>query len=288
MHNWILLAIVSAVLLSITNVATKHLNSTLDEYATGWLRNSLSLPILWLLLLSVGFPSVDPIFWKLIVISLPIEIVIVLLFFKSVKIAPLSLVAPINSLGAFFVAIGAFFILSEPLSLLHILAFISLAIGVYVLNLQSMRGGFFRPFLQIKKERGVLMMLTTSILFGITVPIGKLLSGYSSPQFYVAVYYSLFVLLFTPVFLRKTKNRISDIKKSLLAIMVMGASNGLFLYVVWRALSSGPAGPVTAIQATSVLMTVIMAGKFFNEKRLLQRFIAACIIVLGAALAVLA
>ncbi len=123
MEQWVILAFLAAFLLAATNLITKHLNSDLNEYSVGWARNFFSLPIFWIVLLFAGIPDIDPRFWPILAIMVPLEVLIAIFFFKAVKLAPLSVVIPLLSFNSIFIAIGAFILLGETLNSTHLLAF---------------------------------------------------------------------------------------------------------------------------------------------------------------------
>jgi drug/metabolite transporter (DMT)-like permease len=284
---WVALSLLAAILLAVTNFITKNLNGRLDEYATGWIRNLLSLPVLWGALFLVGIPQIDPKFWWLLLLILPLELIVAIAYFKAIRMAPLSLTAPISSFGPLFIAVGAFYILSEPLTMTHAVAFLLLAIGTYILNVDGSNKDLLHPLKKIKNETGLALMLLVGALFGVTIPIGKLLSDYSSPQFYTATYFSSFVLMFALIFICKTRNSWHEIRQDRKLLLTMGLLNGLFLVAYWAALNLGPAGPVTALLVTNVLITVVLAGKFLQEGQMVQRSVAAIIMMCGAVLAIL-
>jgi drug/metabolite transporter (DMT)-like permease len=285
MDNWVLLAFLAAFLIAFTNIVTKHLNTNLNEYSVGWARNLFSLPVFWITLWLSGIPTVNPKFWPVLVLIAPVEVLVAILYFRAIKSAPISVAIPMTSFNSLFIAIGAFALLGEKLIPIHLVAFLLLITGVYLLNIRFETGyGLLYPFKQLRKEHGAIVMLTAGLLFGITVPIGKLLTSYSSSQFYTAIYFTLFVILFTPIFLKKGTNGLVGIKNNFKQVALMGLLNGLYLFILWRAYSLGPGGLVSAIASTNILISVIIAGTFLREKEFPKRLIAATIMTIGVIL----
>lgn len=288
MNSWIFLTLLSSFLVSIANVVNKQVNNNLNEYSVGWSRNFFSLPVFWIALSLVGIPAVDPKFWPLLAITAPLELLVVIFFFKALKASPLSIVMPIGSFGALFIAIGAFFILGERITFIHSIAFALLVLGSYLLNVKLGKSkDLLYPIKQLKREKGAFYMLITCLLFGVNIPLGKLMIDYSSPQFYTAIYFSLNVLLFTPLFLKKGTQRFKGIANNFKSVILMGVLNGLFLLTLWQAFSMGPSTMVNAFSRVSVLITVLLAGAFLKEEELLKRLIAGLVMTAGAILVIL-
>ena len=287
MTSWIFLSLLAAIFVTIVNLATKQVsnNAKLNEYSVAWLRTVTTLPVLWIVLFTKGMPVVDSRFWLLLFIMLPLEIATVLCYFKAVKISPLSLITPVSSLNILFIAIGAYFILGEKLTIVHGAALLLFVLGIYVLNFDfAVSKNILYPFAKLTKEKGVLLILLFCLIVGINVPIQKMAILYSSSQFFAAVYFSIATIPLTFLFLTKGKGKLKDIVVSGKSILVMGIFNGLYLFTGTMAVSTGKVSFVTAIISLNILLTIILSGTFLKEKGLLKHFIAGLIMVAGATL----
>ncbi|MCR4329928.1 MAG: DMT family transporter [Candidatus Roizmanbacteria bacterium] len=287
MSSWIVLSLFSAIFGAIVNLATKQVsnNAKLNEYSVAWLRTVATLPVLWIVLFAKGMPVVDSRFWLLLFIMIPLEIATALCYFKAIKISPLSLITPITSLNILFIAIGAYFILGENLTIVHGAALLLFVLGIYVLNFDfAVSKNILYPFAKLTKEKGVLLILLFCLIVGINVPIQKMAILYSSSQFFAAVYFSIAAVPFTFLFLTKGKATLKDITISVKAILVMGIFNGLYLFAGTKAVSTGKVAFVTAVVSLNILLTIILSGTFLKEKGIFKKFIAGLIMVAGAAL----
>lgn len=287
MSGWIVLSLLSAVFVTIVNLATKQVsnNAKLNEYSVAWLRSITALPVLWIVLFAKGMPVVDSRFWLLLFIMIPLEIAGTLCYFKAVKISPLSLITPVSSLNILFTAIGAYFILGEKLTIVHGVALLLFVLGIYVLNFDfSVSKNILYPFAKLTKEKGVLLILLFCLIVGINVPIQKMANLYSSSQFFAAVYFSITAIPFTFLFLTKGKGKLKDMVVSGKAILVMGIFYGLYLFTGTKAVSTGKVTFVTVIISLNILLTIVLSGTLLKEKGLVKRFVAGLIMVAGAAL----
>src|SRR6266498_1188394 len=100
--QWIILTVVSAFSLATSDALTKKALSVHNEYLIAWLRLLLSLPILALSLFFVEIPDLSGGFYKAFVLALPLEILAMILYVKSLKVSPMSLTLPFLSLTPVF------------------------------------------------------------------------------------------------------------------------------------------------------------------------------------------
>ncbi|MGI9028106.1 MAG: DMT family transporter [Candidatus Saccharimonadales bacterium] len=282
---WIWLGLAGAIALGVTEYLTKRAYNHFDSWALAWFRNIFAIPVFATLLLSQGLPDVQSDFWKLLLIAAPLELVIGITFFIAIKLTPLSLVLPFTTFSTLFIIIGAFLINGESLKPIYLLSFVLILLGAYFI--QEKRSINWRQLHTQKSELGIALMIFTTMLFGISVPLGERMVAASSPFFYLTVNFSIFVLLLTPIFLAKTSGTREDFVKRGRELLIIGLCNGLFLACLWLALSNGPAGPVSAINNLSIIVAVILAGTLLREQGLLRRLSATMLMVLGATVAVL-
>lgn len=287
MTSWIFLSLLAAVIATIVNLATKQVsnNTKLNEYSVAWLRSVAALPVLWIALFQNGLPVVDSKFWLLLFIMVPLEIACTVCYFKAVKISPLSLITPVSALNILFIAIGAYFILGEKLTVVHGAALLLFILGIYVLNFDfAVSKNILYPFAKLTKEKGVLLILLFCLIVGINVPIQKMAILYSSSQFFAAVYFSITAIPLTFLFLAKGKTKLRDILVSSKSILIMGIFYGLYLYVGTKAVSTGKVTFVTVVISLNILLTILLSGTLFKEKGTLKHFIAGLIMIAGATL----
>lgn len=91
---WFLLSLTSAVTLATVDALSKHALKDSKEEVVAWASWGFSAPILLTTLLFIEIPSLDQTFWAATILALPLELVAVLLYIRSIKISPLSLTIP--------------------------------------------------------------------------------------------------------------------------------------------------------------------------------------------------
>ncbi len=282
---WIGFAVVAAITLGVTEYLTKRAYNNFDAWTLSWARNIFALPVFYILLAWDGMPIVDDNFWKLLLLAAPLELIIGITFFLSIKLTPLSLVLPFTTLSTIFIAVGSYFINNDPLKPVYVVAFPLILLGAYFI--QEKRTLNLKVLKNSKSELGIALMILTTALFGLAIPIGRVMSEASSSFFYLAVNFTVFILLFTPIFLKLKNTNAKQIYKKRNMLVTIGLFNGIFLCSLWLAFTNGPAGPVSAINNMSILIAVILAGTLLKEIGIFRRLMATAIMIFGASLAVL-
>ncbi len=287
MEVWIYLALGAAIIVAILNLSIKDLGGKIDEYAAGFIRNLVMLPLLWVIVFSFGLPKVDPVFWKYILIMLPFEFVLINLYQKSFKLSPVSLIVPMLSLAPIFIAFVSFILFKEGLTIFHLASLILFASGVYVLNLSSKNKHILVPIKAVFRNKGVFYMLIVALILGVTVSLGKRAIVASSPQFFSAVYFSLVTITLFPMYKYKSKVSFKELFTHKKSLLLLGILNPLNLMLSFNALRLGPTAVAQSIISLNVLFSVILAGAFLKETGIKKRIFASLLILLGSVLIVL-
>lgn len=283
--SWIVLALIAAIALGITEYLTKRAYEHFDAWTLSWARNLFALPVFYALLTYEGIPAISGSFWELLLIAAPIELLIGVMFFFAIKLTPLSLVLPFTTFMTVFIILGAHFINGDPLKPIYFLAFVLILLGAFFI--QETRSIKWRQLKNNKSELGILLMILTAALFGISVPVGQRMTAASSAFFYLTVNFTVFVILLTPIFLKRTSTTVQKIKTRGHGLLLVGLFNGLFLSSIWLALKDGPAGPISAINNLSIIVAILLAGTLLKEKGIVRRLSAGSLMIAGATIAVL-
>ena len=278
---WIIFAFLAAFFNALTNIFSKDVLNKENEYTVLWGRNFFSIPLLILALFLVGLPSIEFKFWLIILAMMPLEIILAILFFKALKISPISLVIPFTTFTPLFLGVSSFFILQEKLSLSGIVGVILVVSGAYFMNIKGETKNILEPIKNLLKEKGILMIIIVSLIWAITVPFGKIAIQYSSPIFFSAVYFSIFTALFFPIFIKKVPRGFQKIKLNNKKFILIGITNGLMIIFSWLAISQGFVAYVKSIGMFSILLTIIFAGSYLKEKHTKERLAGSLLMIIG-------
>lgn len=277
--TWILFALVAQLGNAAKNVLTRRVGDGVDMYTTAFVSTALMLPFLWASVFLSGNFTIEPEFWRLLPLFLPLEIVVMLMFFHALTRSELSVAYPFVSFSPFFVAIGSFFILGEVNSWLMYAGMALLVIGAFTHQLHK------EKHINI---RGALFILSVAALWGYMIPMGNLAMTYTTPQLFPAIYFTSAVVLFLPVWAYKRSSSFRAVARHGGLFLSIGAAYALFMGANWYAYHLGPTTGVAALGMTSILMTSALSGLYLKERLTTRRVMAALIMFIGAVLVTVA
>src|SRR4030042_2434857 len=205
-YSWIVLSLIAAFTLATSDALTKKTLTSHNEYIVAWLRLVFSLPLLFILFLLIPMPELDRQFYTAFALSLPLEIVSIVLYIKALRLSPLSLTLPFLALTPVFLIFISYVILGERVSFAGATGILFIAAGSYTLNISKIREGIFEPLRAITKEKGSVLMIVVALIYSLTSSLGKMAIKHSSPLFFGITYYAALAVLFTPIVLYKHKS----------------------------------------------------------------------------------
>jgi drug/metabolite transporter (DMT)-like permease len=277
--TWILVALIAQLGNATKNVLTRRVGDGVDMYTTALLSTALMLPFLWASVVLSGDFRIEPEFWQLLPLFLPLEILVMLLFFHALTKSELSVAYPFVSFSPFFIAIGSYLILGELNSWLMYLGMSLLVLGAFTHQLNK------EAHINV---RGALYILAVAALWGYVIPMGNLAMEYASPQLFPAIYFTCAVLLFLPVWAYKRSSSFQAVWQHSGLFFSIGAAYALFMGANWYAYHLGPTTGVAALGMTSILFTSALSGFYLKEKLIVRRIIGAVLMFTGAVLVTIA
>jgi drug/metabolite transporter (DMT)-like permease len=289
-HLWILLSLCSAFALATSDALTKRVITSENEYVIAWFRILFALPILTAAVLISGpLPHLDRTFILASCAALPLEITAILLYYKALRLSPLSLSLPFLSLTPVFLILFSLIIVGEPVSAAGAAGIGLIALGGYTLNLSALRTGFLAPFTAVVKERGSLFMLLVALIFSVTSALGKLAIDHSSPAFFGAAYFAALVVFLLPVLVRRTGVR--GLGASLRTNARDAALPALFDAIAtvthFYAVSMANVAYMISVKRTSLLIGSLYGFLLFGERNMRERLTGAVLMFSGFATIVL-
>jgi len=274
---WFILSLVSATSWSLTDVFGKKLTRTYPVIVTLTYRYIFSIPFLLVYLFFIKIPEIDPNFWLIILVLLPLELTAATLYLKAITISPMSLVTPFVAFTPVFLLLTSYIILGETVSLGGALGIILIAVGAYMINFS--RKKYLLPFKKLLEEKGILMMLGVAFLYSITSNLGKVAMQYSSPSFMGIFYTSLLGLAF--LFVTKLRKNKLKPKKMNINFVWIGLFNAIMMITHMVAIKYIQVAYMIAVKRTSLLFGVLFGYLFFHEKEIGKRMVAAAIMLVG-------
>jgi drug/metabolite transporter (DMT)-like permease len=280
---WVCLALASAFSLATSDAFLKKALQGNSEYLVAWFRLVFTLPLLIVVIFFIPVPKLDSAFYVAFAISLPLEVISLILYVKALKLSPLSLTLPFLSLTPFFLILNSYLILGEKVSFLGGTGIILIVFGSYVLNIREMRNGFLSPLKAITKEKGSLLMIGVSLLYSFTSSFGKMAIEHSSPLFFGVTYFIALNVIFAPLAILMGKGELSAFLKEgkFKGLVVPGFFYSLMIITHMTALKLTKVAYMISVKRVSLLVGIVYGYFFFKEENIRSRFIGAFLMFMG-------
>ena len=280
--TWFLLSLISALGLATADALTKRFFSDLSPYKMGVSRILAIAP--WMILSLFVLPSAVPdrTFWLAIATALPLELTAFFLYMRALKLSPLSLSLPFLAFTPVFMILTGRFILDETITTGGALGIALIVAGAYVLNLSKMNMGLLGPLKAVLHEPGSWIMLSISLLYAFTAPIGKIAVLHSNPWFFTAVYnlvLTVIIVSFWPATGRGTG--LLDIFSRPRPMLMLGLVASMENFCHMMAIAQVEAAYMIAIKRMSLLLGVLYGAWWFGEENIRERLAGAAIMVAG-------
>ena len=280
--TWVYLSLIAAFTLATSDALTKKALVETDEYLAAWFRLLFALPLPLVLLFFMPAPPVDAIFYRAFALSLPLEVIALVLYIKALRRSPLSLTLPFLSLTPVFLILVSYVVLGEKVSLRGGVGILLLAGGSYALNIHEMRKGFFSPFRAIGREKGSVLMIVVALIYSVTSSLGKMAIEHSSPLFFGAAYFAALSVLFGPVALMAGRDKREFLsRKQYRRLFLPGLFYSVMIIAHMLALSMTKVAYMISLKRTSLIMGVIYGYFLFREKNIRERLAGAVLMFAG-------
>ncbi|MDH4101668.1 MAG: DMT family transporter, partial [Nitrospirota bacterium] len=205
---WVVYALLCAFSLATSDALAKRLLQSGDERWVAWMRLVLAVPFLLPFLFFTPVPRLDQAFWLATFAALPLEIAAILLYFRAIKISPLSLTIPFLALSPVFLLLIGYVGLGEVPGQRQGFGVLLIAAGAYLLNVHASKEGPLGPLKAVFREKGSLLMVAVALIFSITSTLGKLAVNHSGPLFFGPFYFIILSIIFAPFALLGRKSPI--------------------------------------------------------------------------------
>ncbi len=283
---WALYSLLSAFSWATADVFTKKISKA-DDYILILARFLFATPFVLLLLFFIEIPKLDNIFWFVLSLAIPVEVLAWILYIKAIRISSLSLVTPFLALTPLFLVFTSFVILKELPTPIGFFGIFLVVIGTYTLNLKEYKRGILEPFKAIFKEKGCIYMIIVAFLFSITANLGKILVLKSSPLFFSAIYFPLLVIPFLIIAYFTLREKITQLKSNFRNLFPIGLFFAFMVIFHNFAIQLVIVPYMISIKRTSSIFSVLYGHFIFKEKNIKERLAGAFIMVIGAALIIL-
>ncbi len=279
--SWFVYAFICALSVATADALSKKALVNNDSYFVAWVRVGYAAPLMLFILPFIKIPELDSVFFITTFILLPLDVIALLLYMRAINISPLSLTLPFLSLTPVFLIGTSYIVLGEKPGKTGFIGIILVAIGAYLLNVRTIKGGFLDPLKAITKEKGSVLMIIVAFIFCITLNLGKIAVQHSNPIFF-SIFYSFLLSSFLFLIVSfKTKNIFSKITSQPILFLLLGFSMAIMMITHMKAISLVEVSYMVSVKRLSLLFGVIFGAMFFMETNIKERFLGATIMVLG-------
>ena len=277
-YSRVLLSLSAAFTLATSDAFTKKALASYNEYTVAWLRLVFALPLLLLIFLFIPLPKLDREFYMAFLLALPLEILSIVLYMKSLRLSPLSLTLPFLALTPVFLIFVSYVMLGEKVSFFGVIGILLIAVGSYTLNISKVRKGVLEPFRAVAREKGSVLMIVVALIYSLTSSLGKMAIKHSSPLFFGISYYTALALFFTPIALYKGKG----IRKgTALSVLLPGVFYSFMVICHMIAISLAKVAYVISIKRMSILVSVVYGYYVFKEENIRERLFGSLLMIIG-------
>ncbi len=281
---WFLYAFAAAFSESLNSLAGKFQIAKYDIGILAWAQRAFGLLILLPFAFFITWPSLNTTFWLATLGSAILNIIASLLYFKALRLAPLSLLAPIVTLTPVILLVTSPLMTKEIPSLVGILGVIVSVIGAYILQSNLRNEGFWRPLTSLVRDPGPRNMLGVAVLWGFSSPLDKIGVVNSSPLVYSTIIHILLCVAFVPLLLRSKFKMELFQWNGLWRFATVGVFSGLTSIFQMTAISLAHVAYVISVKRTSSLFGIVWGKMLFKEKEIQRRFLGGAIMLAGTIL----
>ncbi len=280
--TWFLLSLTAALCLATADAMTKRYFGDLAPYRMGVTRIVAIAP--WMILTLFFLPAAVPdgTFWLALAAALPLEVSAFFLYMRALKLSPLSLSVPFLAFTPVFMILTGRLLLDETITAGGALGIGLIVAGAYVLNLSKMKTGFLGPIRAVAHEPGSWIMLSISLLYAVTAPLGKIAVLHSNPWFFAAVYNLVLTVVILALWpLAGNDRNAPGLFSRPGAMLMLGLVCSVENVCHMMAIAQVEAAYMIAIKRLSLLLGVVYGAWWFGEQNIRERLAGAAIMIAG-------
>lgn len=213
---------------------------------------------------------------------------------KAIRRMEISSAVPILALDPGLTAILAFFFLGERLNGTHIVGLFFLVIGTYILELHRSHDQLGHPLTNIRtmispltnvwRQTGGGYILAGLVLFSVASTLDRFVLTRVPTTTYVGYTLIVNTVIFL-ILLVRSRNPLQLLRPGrgylLFFITIAAAAHLISNLSQAKAVSIAAVGLVIGVKRLSVLIDVILGGKYFHERHLPQKIVATLIMLVG-------
>lgn len=285
--NWLIITLLCAFTLAASDAVAKKTLSHIDLRSLTLIRLGFAGLLMSPLLIDIQPANYPAEFWGWLTISVPAEIIAMLLYMKAIRDYSLSLTVPYLAFTPMFVIVTGWLVLGESISISGASGILLIVFGAWLLNIPETGTGFspnansdfqifikrvLDPFKNIFRNPGSRYMLIAAFIYSITASTSKAAMGYMGAQQFGAFYFACIGIVALLLFGRRS---MVTIKKNFWPALAVAALMASMVFLHFKAIELVEAAYMVSVKRTSLLFGIIFGVMFFKEKHLGMHMLAA-------------
>jgi drug/metabolite transporter (DMT)-like permease len=285
---WFYKALLTSVISAIAVIVSKKLIKGVSATVLTWAALVLSTPIILFFALKDGLPELNHLFFVGVIGSVLFYTVSKVIGFKAIRMADLSTIYPLVAIGPLFTLLVATLPpLSEKPDALSLLGALITLIGVYILNVASLKEGIFKPISSLFKNKASLLMIISVLIDSVVIAFDKLAINNTFPKntTFTLLIENLFIIFgLLPILFIRIRNFPKQIISNSKLFLFLGLLNATSTILAFSAVGGGNIGLVATILKTQILLVLFFSYIFFKDRPKVETLIGSAIVVLGVIL----
>jgi drug/metabolite transporter (DMT)-like permease len=291
--NWLFITLLCAFSLAASDAVAKKYLSHIDLRSLTLIRLGFAGLLMSPLLIEIQLTNYPVEFWAWLALSVPAEIIAMLLYMKAIRDYPLSLTVPYLAFTPMFVILTGWVVLGESISLSGTGGILLIVFGAWLLNipetdmnpartanhdLQALMHNILEPFKNIVRNPGSRYMLIAAFIYSITASTSKAAMGFMGAQQFGAFYFACIGIAALLLFGRRS---MATIRQNFFAALAVAALMAIMVFLHFKAMELVEAAYMVSVKRTSLLFGIFFGVLFFKERHLGMHLIAAMMMLGG-------
>lgn len=248
---------------------------------------TVPIPLLLILTIPTGMPPLNASFVFGVVGSSLAFVVAKTITNESIKQSLLSHIFPLTAFGSLFTYVLGVLFLSEYLTLPAVIGLVTVAIGAYMLNIESAREDILKPFRLLVTDRHSFLYILAMVLTALSSIFDKIAV---SATFHAGVLWTLLweniimsILLLWNL-IRTEKRWIRDVGRHFGTLLVAGIVYMGLSYLVLSGYIDGPVALVTGVKRLQIVFVLMLSHIVLGDRATKHVWLGTLIMIAGVVL----
>ena len=262
-----ILAFATALSEASKDIFSKYNLRHVDEYTASF---SMHLVISVLLAPFILFQKISPLSGRFLLVlagSTVLQLGVILLYMKAIKISALSVSLPLVTLTPLFMLVTSPILIGQFPSFTGLAGIFLIVAGTYILNLGGNKNKVWAPFTTLGTNKGSRYMLIVAFLWSITANLDKIGVEETSPIFWAFTKDFLIMLYLVPIMLLKSREPVQQLRGRAWPLFCVGLFRTSSVLCQMFAIQVLLVAYVIAIKRSSALLIILYAFFFLDEKQ---------------------